>query len=320
MPQEAVEASVRSYLAGRQASPEEVEADARLVRLSPPLGGYFAGLKGVVLLSERGRGANWFRGETSERGFPLYFPAAFLAKSTPAFLALLAFAIDAGARRVWSGGGPRPTRRTLLVVLVPLVVSGVYFLSSVRSAFNIGARHLFPVWVLLAFAGAVVAGRALSARPRLLAAAAVLLVASSGVSLALARSSPIAYFNVFAGGPDGGRRWFSDSNVDWGQDLLRLHRVLAARGWEETTTIVAYGGVATNYYSRGCRLLDPSRPVGPGRYAVSHVMETLGYSFAKRIEGEAAARQVDELVRALRARGRRIAFVGGSITIWELPG
>ncbi len=83
---------------------------------------------------------------------------------------------------------------------------------------------------------------------------------------------------------------------------------------------MAYGGVATNYYSRGCRLLDPSRPIGPGRYAVSHVMETLGYPFAKRIEGEAAARQVEDLVRALRARGRRIAFVGGSITIWELPG
>ena len=320
MPPEAVEMSVRSYLGGRQARPDEVEASARLVRVSPPLGNYVAGLKGVVLLSERGRGANWFRGEVSESGFPLYFPAAFLLKSTPAFLALLAFALAAGVTRLRPSGGPRPAGRMLLAVFVPLLVSGVYFLSSARSAFNIGARHLLPVWALLAFAGAVVAGRALSARPRLLAAIAALLVASSGASLWFARSSPIAYFNVLAGGAEGGRRWFSDSNVDWGQDLHRLHLFLEERGWEETTTIVAYGGVATNYYSRSCRLLDPGKPFGPGRYAVSHVMETLGYPFTKGIEGEAAARQVEELVRTLKARGRRIAFVGGSITIWELPG
>lgn len=50
------------------------------------------------------------------------------------------------------------------------------------------------------------------------------------------------------------------------------------------------------------------------------MMETLGVAFTTGIEGEVAARQVGELVRALKARGRRIAFVGGSITVWELPG
>jgi hypothetical protein len=189
-----------------------------------------------------------------------------------------------------------------------------------RSAFNIGARHLLPAWALLACAGAIVVGRALGRRPRLLLATSLLLVASAGLSLRSARSSPIAYFNFLAGGPEGGRRWFSDSNVDWGQDLYRLHLFLEERGWEETTTIVAYGGVATNYYSRRCRLLDPATPFGPGRYAVAHMMETLGYPFTKGIEGEAAARQVEELVKTLRARGRRVAFVGGSFTIWELPG
>ena len=150
--------------------------------------------------------------------------------------------------------------------------------------------------------------------------AACALVVSTGLSLASAGASPIAYFNVFAGGEDGGRRSFSDSNVDWGQDLYRLHLFLAGRGWEETTTIVAWGGIATNYYSRGCRLLDPAVPVGPGRYAVSHMMETLGPELVRPIEGEAAARQVEELVRALHSRGRRIALVGGSITVWDLPG
>ena len=319
MPAAAVEQSVRSYLAGRGARPDEVEAHVRLVRLSPPLGHWLGGLKGVLVLSERGRGANWFRGETSERPFPLYFPAAFLLKSTPAFLVLLLLALAGGFARLRRGAA-RPAARTAAAVALPLLVAAGTFAASLRSSFNIGARHLLPVWALLAFAAAVVVGRSLASRPRLLAAAALLLVASAGLSLYPSREAPIAYFNLLAGGPEGGRRWFSDSNVDWGQDLYRLHLFLAARGWEETTTVVAYGGVATNYYSRRCRLLDPEVPIGPGRYAVSHMMETLGYPFTKGIEGEAGARQVAALVRALKERGRRIAFVGGSITVWELPG
>ncbi len=320
MTPESAEAAIRSYLEGRGATNDEVRLHSDLSRLSPPLGHYLGGLRGVLLLSERGRGANWFQGATSDRPFPLFFPAAFLLKSTPAYLALLAGALALGIRRARRARSVPLPREAALGVLLALLVAAGYFASSVRSAFNIGARHLLPVWALLALAAAVVVARALERRPALRAGVVLAVVASAGISLASARTSPIAYFNVLAGGPEGGRRWFSDSSVDWGQDLLRLHRFLEARGWEETTTIVAYGGVATNYYSRKCRLLDPSKPFGPGRYAVSHMMDTLGEPFTRGIEGEAAGRQVAELVRTLHARGRRVAFVGGSITVWELPG
>ncbi len=313
----AAERAIGSYLSGRAARADEIERYSDLSRISSPVGHYLGGLKGVLVLSERGRGANWFRGETSDRPFPLYFPAAFLLKSTEAFLAFVVVALGAALWRLRAG--PRPAPATLAAILGPLAVATVYLASSMRSSFNIGARHLLPVWVLLAFSGSVLVGRVLRRRPWLLGTVAVVLVGAAGLSLAHARTSPIAYFNLLAGGPEGGRRWFSDSNVDWGQDLLRLHRVLEARGWESSTTIVAYGGVATNYYSRTCRLLDPARPLEPGRYAVSHVMETIGESFTRGIEGEASARQVADLIRALHARGRRIGFVGGSITLWELP-
>ncbi|HYN40667.1 MAG TPA: glycosyltransferase family 39 protein [Thermoanaerobaculia bacterium] len=319
MTPELAEASIRSYLQGRPARPDEIERYAGFARISPPLGHYLAGAKGVALLSERGRGANYFRGEVSDRGFLLYFPAALLLKSTPAFLALLAFALALVVLRL-RRGGPLPDATRMLAVLLPVGLATVLLLVSMRSAFNIGARHLLPVWVLLVFAGAVVVGLGLATRPRLRALTVAVLVGSSGASLLSSGSSPIAYFNGLAGGPAGGREWFSDSNVDWGQDLYRLHLFLAERGWEETTTIVAFGGVATNYYFRNARLLDPGKPLAPGRYAVSHMMETLGTRFTREFEGEAAARQVDELVKALKKRGRRIALVGGSITIWELPG
>ncbi|MBK9375399.1 MAG: glycosyltransferase family 39 protein [Holophagales bacterium] len=319
MSPELAEASIRSYLQGRPARPDEVERYAALARIAPPLGHYVAGARGVALLSERGRGANFFRGEVSERGFPLYFPAVLLLKSTPAFLAILVCALPLGILRIRSGG-PLPAASHALAVLVALGLSAVLLVVATRSTFNIGARHVLPVWTLLVFAGTVVFGRGLAGRPGLRAAAAAVLVGSAGASLLSAGPSPIAYFNGLAGGAAGGRAWFSDSNVDWGQDLYRLHVYLQERGWEETTTIVAFGGVATNYYSRTARLLDPEKSIAPGRYAVSHMMETLGTRFTREFEGEAAARQVDELLKALKARGRRIALVGGSITIWELPG
>ena len=318
MPAALVEESVRGYLSGRPARPDEVDRYAALARAVPPLGHYLAGAKGVALLSERGRGANWFHGAVSEKGFPLYFPTAFLFKSTPAVLALLGAAAALGLARLRRGGVASPG--AALAVLLALASSAALLLAATRSAFNIGARHLLPVWALLVFAGAVVLGRGLWARPRLRAALAALLVLSAGLSLRSAGDAPIAWFNVLAGGPEGGRRWFSDSNVDWGQDLYRLHLFLSERGWEEETTIVAFSGVATNYWSRRARLLDPAVPIRPGRYAVSHMMETLGEPFVREFEGEAAARQVADLVRALKARGRRIALVGGSITVWELPG
>jgi len=318
MTPERAEASIRGYLESRPARPDEVERYSAFARALPSIGHYLAGAKGVALLSGRGRGANWFRGEISERGFPLYFPAAFLLKSTPAVLALLALAGGLGLARLRRGGPPGGA--VSLPALLPLALALALLLASTRSNFNIGARHLLPVWALLVLSGAAVVGRLLAARPRTFLGVAAALVLSAGVSLRSAGDSPIAYFNLLAGGPEGGRRFFSDSNVDWGQDLYRLHLFLAERGWEEETTIVAFGGVATNYFSRTARVLDPATPIGPGRYAVSHMMETLGEPFVREFEGEAAARQVAELLRALKARGRRVAFVGGSITIWELPG
>jgi hypothetical protein len=187
---------------------------------------------------------------------------------------------------------------------------------AVGSHFNIGVRHILPVYPLLAIAGAgILAERA----GRFFPAAAAALLLGSAASLYLVHPNEMSYFNVLAGGTEGGRRWLSDSNVDWGQDLKRLGAFLREKGWEETTTIVAYSGLPMNYYSPRAKVLDTAAPVPPGRYAVGATVEAIGPSFASRIEGPAAGRKVAELLALLRSRGRRVGHVGGSITIWELP-
>jgi 4-amino-4-deoxy-L-arabinose transferase-like glycosyltransferase len=297
--------SVRLFLLDRHAPHREVERIAALSRWSPPLGHYAAGLAGVELLSEEGRGTNFFHGETSERAFPLYFPAAFLLKTTPSFLVLTLALLVLGGRKLF--------RFRVLALLLP---AAAVMAAAMLSRFNIGVRHILPVYPLLAIAGAGILAERL---PRLFPLAAGALLLCSATSLYLAHPNEISYFNALAGGTEGGKRWLSDSNVDWGQDLKRLAATLRRKGWEETTTIVAYSGLPMNYYSPRAKVLDPAAPIAPGRYAVGATVEAIGPSFASAIEGPAAGRKIAELLALLRSRGRRIGRVGGSITIWELP-
>ena len=305
MPAPDAEEAVRLFLLDRRAPHSEVERIAALSRFSPPLGHYVAGLAGVQLLSGGGRGTNFFRGEVSENAFPLYFPAAFLLKTTPSFL-LFTLA-------VFVVGGTELFRFRSLALLLP---AAAVMAAAMVSHFNIGVRHILPVYPLLAIAGAGILAERL---PRLFPLAAGALLLGSATSLYLAHPNEMSYFNVLAGGTEGGRRWLSDSNVDWGQDLKRLGATLREKGWEDTTTIVAYSGLPMNYYSPRAKILDPAAPPAAGRYAVGATVEAIGPAFASRIEGPAAGRKVAELLALLRSRGRRIGRVGGSITIWELP-
>ena len=45
----------------------------------------------------------------------------------------------------------------------------------------------------------------------------------------------LTYFNVLAGGPLGGRRILSDSNLDWGQGLKGLTRACSGRNPSSAT-------------------------------------------------------------------------------------
>lgn len=299
---------VAQFLSGRHASPADIERYSGLSRAVPSLGHWAAGMKGVALLSTEGReNVNFFRGEISRHGFLCYFPAAFVLKSTPAFLLLLAAALALGRRELgtyWVGG--------------LLLAASFYFAMAITSSFNIGVRHLFPAYSLLAVAGAVVLARRLPIR--LFAPAAAGLVLATGVSLASSHPHELGYFNFILGSPERGAAWFADSNVDWGQDMKRLGDYLRETGTEAETTVVAYSGLATNYYSRSCLLLDPSRPISPGRYAISDSMQAIGPEFLEGLEGRASADQLRDLLSRLRTRGRRLERVGASITIWELPG
>jgi len=152
---------------------------------------------------------SYFLGRVHRHGPWQYFPMAFLIKSTLPLLILLLLAPVAW-RRSRAGYG-----RELIFLLVPV---GVYFGVITMSHFDIGARHLMPVYPFLYLvAGAATA--MLLRRGRGWAVLAAGLLVWQIMTTERVAPNYMAYGNEAWGGPLQVRRYLSDANVDWGQQL-----------------------------------------------------------------------------------------------------
>ena len=170
-------------------------------------------------------------GEESVGGWWRYFPEAFALKTPLAFTALLAWGVAEGLRRTRG--------RSFDGWFVALPVLG-FAAVSIASRFNIGHRHLTPIYPLLCLAIAPLAAHLAERGVKRIAVA--LLVASCFVSFALATPGYLSYFNVLAGGKRGAMHHLVDSNLDWGQDLGRLKSWMDRHGVPEID--LAYFGTA----------------------------------------------------------------------------
>ena len=132
-------------------------------------------------------------GEMRKGGWWYYFPVALFFKTPIPFLILALAGIRRGTREP---------------ALIAAVILGIAMTSNI----NIGVRHVLPIYAPLAILAASIRARWLT-----IAMTAWLVVGS-----ALAHPDYLPWFNVFAGKEP--YRVLNDSNVDWGQDVLRLVR------------------------------------------------------------------------------------------------
>ena len=278
----------------------------------PQLGHYLGGLASVARQNAIGGGVNYFFGKVSVTGFPLYFFAAFLFKSALAFLVVCGIALFALAR-------DPVAREEAPLFLLPV---GVLFLASIGSSYNIGIRHMLPVYPFLALAAAGAFARARRrAKEGSGGRAIVWLLAAlpvvSAVELARIHPHELSYFNPLAGGPEGGRRYLSDSNVDWGLDLKRLAARLHADGGAPPS--VAYFGGDDVPYRLGVPdfLVAPEAP--RGRIAISAFYLAEGPAFLRYHGEKDAAAGLERLFAEIKARGKPAGRVGYSISLYDLP-
>ena len=303
---------IRQMVAGRGA-PGLSAAIESLVPVSRPLAHYAGGLASVIRQSSVGGGVNFLRGRTSVEGFPHYFFVAFALKSTLAFLAVAGIVVAAFLRR------PRSSSEEARLFLLPVAV---IFLASIGSAYNIGIRHMLPVYPFLALAGAAVLARVAEATSRgakwkLAFAALALLPALSAWEILRIHPHELSYFNAFAGGPERGRAALSDSNVDWGLDLRRLAAELERRGVRDPT-VVYFGGddvparigvpdFAAEPYVRG------------NLVAISAFHLAVGPEFHDYHGEHEIAAALRKLESDISTRGRAAGRVGYSMYLFELP-
>jgi hypothetical protein len=303
---------IHEMVAGR-GGPRLSAAIESLVPVSRPLAHYLGGLASVIRQSAVGGGVNYLFGRTSVHGFPSYFFVAFAVKSTLAFLAVTAVVLVSFSRRF------RVFSEEARLFLLPVAV---LFLSSVGSAYNIGIRHMLPVYPFLALCGAAVFARAAGSaqargRRALAAAALALLPLLSAGELLRIHPHELSYFNPLAGGSEGGRRILSDSNVDWGLDLKRLARDLARRR-AASPTIVYFGGDDV-LFRTGVPDFAADPRIRPGLVAISAFHLAVGPEFHDYHGDHNLAAALRSLNAVIAARGRPAGRVGYSMYLFELP-
>jgi hypothetical protein len=169
----------------------------------------------------------FFMGRYSWAGFWSFFPLVIFFKTPPALLLALCLAVAAAVlvrRR-----NPASSPHIDLYGLAPFLATGiVYGAIAVESRFNIGIRHILPVFPML-FVVAGVAARLPFRRRWQAAVIGGVILTGSVVEVLIARPNYLAYVNEFGGGPRNGWRLFVDSSYDWGQDLPAVRRWIDAR-------------------------------------------------------------------------------------------
>jgi 4-amino-4-deoxy-L-arabinose transferase-like glycosyltransferase len=152
---------------------------------------------------------SFFFGHVYRHGPWQYFPAAFLIKSTLPLLILLLL-----LPFLWFRAPHRHARELSFLLIPPCI----YFAVVTASHFDIGARHLMPIYPFLYALAAAGAANAFH-RSRPWAIVASLLIAWQIITSVRVSPSYMAYGNEAWGGPLQVHRYLSDANVDWGQQL-----------------------------------------------------------------------------------------------------
>jgi Dolichyl-phosphate-mannose-protein mannosyltransferase len=194
------------------AAPEPLRPFARWAaeHLPMPAPAFWVGLGMLKAHDEEGHTAFLF-GEHREKGWWYYFPTVFFYKTPISFLLLAA----------WGTALVVKDRRRLAYPLTALAVMAV----SMTSSINIGVRHVLPVYAPLAIVAAyatIEIWKRTTDRFGRTMLVALLLWLFGGV--AAEHPDYLAWFNE-AGQPNPSSIAV-DSNLDWGQDTLRLSRVL----------------------------------------------------------------------------------------------
>ncbi len=182
-----------------------------------------------------GRGqVEYLLGQVSKKGWWYFFPVVLAVKSPLPFLILSGIGVAVLARQGW--------RRADWRALAPIAMAMSLLFVCMPSRINLGVRLILPIFPMLAIVAAIGTVKLWNAATPKRVGPMIVVVLLVWQLLSSARAHPdyLAYFNELGGSRP--ERILVDSDLDWGQDLLRLAEALRARKIDSIA--VAYFGSA----------------------------------------------------------------------------
>jgi Dolichyl-phosphate-mannose-protein mannosyltransferase len=264
---------------------------------APP---FFQGLAKLRFKEATGH-KSYLLGQVRQTGWWYFFPVALAVKSTIPFFLLAGIGSFYLVKSIWQPRGN-------WIVVAPVVAALTLLLVCMPSHINIGVRHILPIYPLLAIIGGVGACRLRNvAKPKYAGPVIILfLLAWQLISSVRAHPDYLAYFNEFAGSHP--EHILLDSDLDWGQDLLRLSATLQERHIDQVS--IAYAGSLKVDLSQfglpSYQVLTPYQPA-TGWIAISLLKLKIG------VPG-----QPDDGYAWLEAY-QPVALVGRSIRLYYVP-
>ena len=180
---------------------------------------------------QRSGGPSYLLGERRTRGWWYYYLVALAVKVPLAFWAAAAVRArlpDARGSKAW---------------VLPFVIGAFLAVTAAGSSRNYGVRYLLPVAPL-----AIVWVSALAGRNDWRRSLVWLAVVGQGIAVGAVHPNELTYFNLLAGGRNGGRGVLADSNLDWGQGLKALARLQDDRPEFRDLTFYYFGDTDPRFY------------------------------------------------------------------------
>jgi hypothetical protein len=189
--------------------------------------------------------STFFLGKHSTVGFREYFLTLFMLKTE---IPLLIFVFI----KIILDFFVKKEERKNFFSLFMLFNIVIYLTVASFSKTQIGIRHLLPIYLIIIYYVSD-----LVTKKHLLP---LIVGLSLWYIITFIKISPwhISYFNELCGGPKNGFKYFTDSNIDWGQGLKQLSR------WLQTYPEITKKGIYLSYFGVG----DPHyygikyRPIG----------------------------------------------------------
>jgi len=272
-------AGVLAFFPGSFGSPVQITQDLpQAIQLLKWLWlpeGLWRGIISLVQSNTGGTGVYLLR-EMHNYGHPLYFLVALAVKIPVALQLLIVSGLVLLGLRLAKG-------RVVAADLLWLLPGPLYIAICSTTSFQLGIRLILPAIMFLLLMAGAGAHWLLQERRRQLILAVLVIWMVGRVGSRYPHY--LSYFNSWAGGPDHGLAYLSDSNLDWGQNVRELARFVEANnvpkirlayfgmdnpfGYLDEKRIEAVAAPWDDQLARGLRLKPE-----PGYWAISATLLT----------------------------------------------